>query len=72
MSNMSPDRVELALRMMEDSEGHVQRHVAIRADAYLSSEQARQLALQLLDMVDLMRPAGEPGLPPGFQDYPDA
>lgn len=66
MSNISPNRVDLALRMMEDSEGHVERHVAIRADAYLDADQARHLALQLLDMVDLIRPTGEPGLPPGF------
>ena len=72
MSDINPDRVDLALRMAEDSEGRVERHLAIRADAYLDAEQARQLALQLLDMVDLMRPTGEPGMPPGFQSYPDA
>ena len=64
------ERVELALRLMEDSEGHTHRHVAIRADAYLDAEQARKLAMDLLDMVDLMRPTGGPDLPPGFGGYP--
>ena len=67
MSNSG--QVDLALRLMEDSDGHTHRHVAIRADAYLDAEQARKLAMDLLDMVDLMRPVGGPELPPGFGSY---
>lgn len=65
----SARRVELALQLLEDSNGDIQRRIAIRTDTYLDAGQAKQLALDLLNLVDLMQPTRGPKLPRGFEDY---
>jgi len=60
MSNFNSDKVDLALRMIEDGQGNLHRQVSLRADAYLDADQARQLALHILDMVDLLQPIEPP------------